>query len=350
MKKTALLLLVLATFVGFYSCKKDETRVVLDTSKITAPALNVAGDGSQVDINPNNLDSSLLFTWTAANYGFSTAINYFLQMDVAGNHFKKPSTLGSTHSELSFTLGYNELNNKLLLMESDPENPIPLHLAFRVIALVSSAVDTVASNTDTLSMTPYYITIVYPQLYVPGAYQNWKPDLADSIGSLKSDGNYEGYIYMNVGGEFKFTSARDWNHTNYGNSGTPGVLTTDNGAGNISVPDSGIYKFNVNTNALTWEYLETSWAVVGDATPGGWNTDTPLNYDPDTQLLTITMDLTAGDIKFRANGSDDLNYGSNDQNGRLQEGGGNIHVSEAGNYTITLDLSHTIYKYKVLKN
>lgn len=306
MKKTLLFILVFATFVGLYSCKKDETRVVLDTSKITAPVLSMAGNGGLVEINPNNIDSSLLFTWTSANYGFNTAINYFLQMDLSGNHFNKPITLGSANNALSFTVGLSDLNNKLLLMESDPENPDSLNLEFRVISLVSSAVDTVASNVGTLNMTPYYITILYPELYVPGAYQNWKPDLADSIGSLKSDGNYEGYIYMNVGGEFKFTSARDWNHTNYGNSGTPGLLDTDPGAGNLTVPDSGLYKFNVNTTALTWTYLKTTWALVGDATSGGWDTDTPMNYNPDTQLFTVTADFTVGDIKFRANGNNDL--------------------------------------------
>ena len=350
MKKILILIIVLTTFIGFYSCKKDENRVVLDTTKIIAPVIDTSANGTSIAITKDNMDSSLLFTWSPASYGFNTSINYFVQMDLKENNFSKASTLGSTKSTDSLSVSLNNLNNKLLLMEVNPEEALPLDVEFRVISIISSNVDTVASEVLNMTLTPIYIQIVYPQLYVPGAYQGWKPDEADSIGSIKSDEHFEGYIYMPVATEFKFTSARDWQHINYGNAGSPGNLDTDPGASNLSVPDSGFYKFNVNTTELTWTYLNTNWGLVGDATPGGWDTDTPLQYSPSTQLWTVTLNLNAGDIKFRANANSDLNYGSNDQNGRLQQDGANIHINEEGNYTVTLDLSHTVYKYKVKKN
>ncbi len=350
MKKILIFILVISTFTGFYSCKKDENRVVLDTSKITAPVLNATADGTTLQITADNLDSSMLFSWTPANYGFNTAITYSLQMGIQGSNFVNAATLGNTSSENSINVSFTDLNNQLLLLESNPEEPVALNMEFRVISTISPKVDTVFSNSVKITITPHYVVIVYPQLYVPGAYQGWKPDMADSIGSLNSDGLYEGYIYMPVATEFKFTSARDWGHINYGNSGTPGVLDTDGGAPNLSVPDSGFYKFNVNTNELTWKYLNTNWGLIGDATSGGWDTDTQMEYNQDTQLWTVTTDLIVGDIKFRANSSWDLNYGSDDQNGLLKEGAGNIHIDEAGNYTVILDLSHTVYKYKIEKN
>lgn len=343
-------MLALTIMIGFYSCKKDETRVVLDPAQITAPALDANLDGVAITITSENQDSTVTLNWTAANFGFNTAINYYVQMDLQGNNFSKAATLGSTKSATTLSMSLGDLNNKLLLMEEDPEVANPLNLEFRVIALISSQVDTVSSPVVNMTFVPYAVTIVYPQLYVPGAYQGWAPDQADSIGSLNSDGKYEGYIYMSQGGGFKFTSQRDWNGINYGDGGTPGTLSTDGGAGNLSVPEAGFYKFNVNTNDLTWSYLKTTWGLIGDATPGGWDTDTPMTYDDATQLWTVTLDLNAADIKFRANGSWDLNYGSDAQNGKLQPGAGNIHIDAAGNYTITLDLSHTVYRYKIEKN
>jgi hypothetical protein len=94
--------------------------------------------------------------------------------------------------------------------------------------------------------------------------------------------------------------------------------------------------------------------LIGDATPGGWDTDTPMTYDVDNHVWTVTLDLKVGDIKFRANGTWALNYGSNNNEGKtvgkLQEGGENIHVKKAGNYTVILNLDHTVYKYKLEKN
>jgi hypothetical protein len=350
MKKVSIFMLALTIMIGFYSCKKDETRVVLDPANVTAPALDASLDGAAVTITADNQDSTVTMNWTAANYGFNTAINYYVQMDLKGNNFSKASTLGSTKSATSLTLSLGDLNNKLLLMEEDPEVANPLDIEFRVVALISSQVDTVSSQVISMTFVPYAVAIVYPQLYVPGAYQGWAPDQADSIGSINSDDKYEGYIYMPQAGEFKFTSKRAWDGTNYGDGGTPGTLSTDGGAGNLSVDEPGFYKFNVNTTDLTWTSLKTTWGLIGDATPGGWDTDTPMTYNPDTQLWTVTLDLNAADIKFRANSAWDLNYGSNDANGKLQENGANIHIDAAGNYTITLDLSHTVYRYKIEKN
>ncbi len=191
-------------------------------------------------------------------------------------------------------------------------------------------------------------TATYPEIYVPGGYQGWDPETAPALASVQSNNQYEGYVYMKTAGEFKFTSARDWSHTNYGAGATPGTLSTT--GPNLSVPDSGYYKINVDTQALTWSDLKTTWGLIGSATPGQWSTDTPMHYSPATGLWTVTVDLTAGEIKFRANGGWSLNYGSNNNDGTLQEGGANIPIATAGNYTISLKLGVPPYTYTIVNN
>ncbi len=346
--------MALALLLGFYSCEKSGTEVVLDPAAITAPKMTSPADGSTMVFTNENKDSTILFAWSSAQYGFNTAVDYYVQVDRKGNNFQNALPVGHAKSKDTLKININDLNNQILLLEDDPEIPNPLDVSFRVIAIINSQVDTAFSNTMNVNVTPFYIPIVYPQLYVPGSYQNWSPATADSIGSLNSDGSYEGYIYMNSATtpiQFKFTSARDWNHTNYGSAG-PGKLTTENGlSNNLEVPESGYYKLNVDTQALTWSYLKTTWGLIGDATPGGWDTDTPMTYDVANHVWTVTLDLTANSIKFRANGSWALNYGSDKNDGKLQEGSNtNIAVPKAGNYTVVLDLSHTVYKYKLIKN
>jgi hypothetical protein len=146
--------------------------------------------------------------------------------------------------------------------------------------------------------------------------------------------------------EFKYAKG-SWD-TNWGDDGANGTL--DPGGANILAPEAGYYKLNADLVGLTHTFLKTEWGVIGNATPGGWDSDTDMTYDEANKIWTVTMDLTAAAIKFRANNSWDLNYGDDGGNGSLEAGGADILVPAAGNYTITLNLSNPVYKYKLQKN
>lgn len=99
-----------------------------------------------------------------------------------------------------------------------------------------------------------------PQLWVPGGYQSptaWDPASAPTLEDADEDGVFTGTIEFPASAssfEFKFTSQPDWDGTNYGDGGSPGTLSTDGGAGNLSVTGAGTYTFTVDINNLTWEY------------------------------------------------------------------------------------------------
>lgn len=77
-----------------------------------------------------------------------------------------------------------------------------------------------------------------------------------------------------------------------------------------------------------------NWGVIGSATPGGWTTDTNLNYNLSTRVYSITMALTAGEIKFRLDDSWSTNVGDDGNNLTFDANGANIPIPAAGNYTI----------------
>jgi hypothetical protein len=89
--------------------------------------------------------------------------------------------------------------------------------------------------------------------------------------------------------------------------------------------------------------------MVGDAT-GSWDVDQVMTYDATAGTLSKTLNLVAGNIKFRANGAWDINLGDFKTNLSLEYGGDNIPIAAAGNYTITLDLRGPIYTYVIKKN
>ena len=59
-----------------------------------------------------------------------------------------------------------------------------------------------------------------------------------------------------------------------------------------------------------------------------------MTYNMADDCWEITTDLVANEFKFTTNGSWDINLGGSVDD--LSEGGGNLSIAEAGNYTIKL--------------
>lgn len=133
-------------------------------------------------------------------------------------------------------------------------------------------------------------------------------------------------------GEFKFRANNEWAF-NYGS--TAGDHTLNHDGSNIAVATAGSYFFILDFSTPNeYTYSANRWAVIGSATPGGWGADTFMVWDAATKSMSVTVDLTVGEFKFRANGGWDINLGGTPAN--LTFGGDNIAVSVAGNYTIRL--------------
>lgn len=144
-----------------------------------------------------------------------------------------------------------------------------------------------------------------------------------------------GAMDLTAGGYFKFRSNNDWDpNPNYG--APAGSTDLVQGGDNIEVLESGTYAITLDLSTpLAYTYRADMWGVIGAATPGGWDTDTDMTWDAGNGVFTVTLDLTDGDWKFRANNAWDYDLGGTI--GALTPGGGNMTITTAGNYTITLD-------------
>ncbi len=349
MRKTAYILILAVSLFGLLSCEKDETKLVI-SSNPTLPAFTNQTSGANIEFDISQANDAYVYEWSQANFGFDAVVTYSIQMDKAGNNFADYLTLGSATNSGTLTILVNDLNNKLLAMEVDPDAPTALELEFRIKASLSSNEAPYYSAVITQTIKPFYIPIVYPNIFVPGSYQGWDPSNTTTvIYSVKSDNKYEGYVWFGAdNAEFKYTEGPNWD-VNWGDDGANGTLES-NGANILAGGPAGMYKLNVDLNAKTHSFMRTDWGLIGSATPGVWDSDQNMTYDEATNTLKITLDLAAGDIKFRANDAWDLNYGDTGANGTLEAGGDNIAIAEAGNYTITLELNKAVYRYKIKKN
>lgn len=322
------------------ACKKDENKAV--TTNGTASTVSASSTTLVLNKNKaNSGDTSILFTITKANYGYSAATTNVLQIDSMGDNWKKPQTIIMTAGATNQGISTNDFNALLLKLNLAPSKSSQIQV--RVMNSVSSSIASVYSNILTLSVTPYSIA---SSVYVPGAYQGWSPNVADSLVSATSNGIYTGVInFTGTDLHFKITSAKSFNGTNYGAGASAGTISTT--GDNLLAPANGglLTSLNINNNTITFT---PQWSIIGDATPGGWSTDTNMYLDKTKNTWYITTKLVSDGtqaMKFRFKNDWTINLGGS--NGTLSQGGGNITIPKtaaAGDtYKITLDPNTNTY-------
>lgn len=206
-------------------------------------------------------------------------------------------------------------------------------------------------NEEEEEYASYVITPAFDNLWTPGNSNGWSHGSSNKL-STTDYIVYTGYAYLD--GEFKFSNAEDWNHTNYGNSGTEGELSTDGGAGNLKAEAAGVYWCSVNIPNLTYTItkIETIGLIGGF---NGWGSSLALTEEVTgtTQIKytgtfeVISVENGGNEFKFRANDGWDINLGGTSE--ELIQGGDNLTVSEVGMYDVVLDLSTLPYTCTVTK-
>jgi hypothetical protein len=347
--KNFLILILAFAVAGFWSCSDEALGPYLDN--FNAPQITAPTTGTSFVLLEENAGNDLAdVQWSAADYGdFAAAVSYIIQVDKVGNEFGQPQKMGPT-SNTQMTLNTAAFNSALinLGLTADFETMVEL----RVEANINDNVDKLYSDVVTLTVNPYLVEIDYAKLWVPGAHNGWDPGNETTVvWSPKDNGRYEGYVWFpEDNNKYKYTPAPNWD-ADWGDNDGDGDLDPSPGSVDITATGpAGLYKLNVNTIALTHSFLQTNWGVIGDATSGGWDTDTDMTYDLDNHILTATLDLVVGNIKFRVNDGWDIDLGDDDTDGSMEYGGKDIPISEAGNYTVTLNLSQALYSYKIVKN
>jgi starch-binding outer membrane protein SusE/F len=360
------ILYITISLVAFASCKKQGDQYFVKNGSFAANGLT-ASSTNIVLTAANENNSAVTFNWAAADFGKNTAVRYTLQLartsDTSASGWVNLKNFAAGNNVLTYGFVVKELNNLLNAMglAAGTPNDIVVRIKADVPQYngTESSIAPVYSNVLALKITSYSLS-----LYIPGGYQGWNPGAAPLLNPVEGrPGLYEGYIYMPGAGAqyFKYTSHPDWNHTNYGDGGN-GSFSTDGLAAGLSVPDGGYYEVTANFNTNTWTATKTTWSIIGDATPGGWNNDTQMTYDEVDQVWKVTANMVSnGSFKFRANNAWTIDFGMDPANGELVYADNpffgytpdlwNFSVPENGNYTITLDLHVSQkYTYSIVKN
>jgi hypothetical protein len=342
--------LAVVAFVGFNACSDDDNLII--ASAQGGPELVTPASGTALILDANNEQNvATTLVWNDADYDAQTSINYDVEIALGGTDFATPIVGGSTNERfLSWT--HLQLNEKAIEAGLNPF--VAGDLDIRVTSSIGTQdAQQQVSAILTLNVTPY--TTSLPKIAVPGSHQGWDPATAPRLASSEfGASDYEGYIWLDA--EYKFLAPDAagnfaWGNTDWGDDGSFSGILVEEGESNVQT-SPGYYYLQVDTENLTYSTAEyTNWGLIGSGTPTGWDSDNDMTYDPATQTFSVTLDLTADEIKFRANDGWDWNYGDTGADGALDNGGDNIVVPAAGNYTVVLDFSNPrAYAYTLTLN
>ncbi len=164
-------------------------------------------------------------------------------------------------------------------------------------------------------------------LYTPGNSNGWSGGASQQLYT----GNhtiYYGFAYLS--GPYKYTSDPNWAGVNYGDSTTPGLLSDDGGAGNLTTEAEGLFWNEVNIANLHYSIYQVSGMSVAG---------TPLVPSEDFLVWEADVNLT-GAFTIDVTGEKNFTLGGNP--GELLVGGAAINGG-TGKKHITLDLSTLPY-------
>lgn len=214
-------------------------------------------------------------------------------------------------------------------------------------ALVGNTADTpcTAGKFSVTDPSPYMISVnMYDRtfewsmalvnIYCTGTHNKNNPNNATPMGTA----DYQNYFaYINLTGTYRFLGQPSNKGLSWGyDPDNKGALIVN---GPAAFPATkGFYFVQANIVKLTTSVTEvTSFGIIGDATPGGWNDETPMTMVAGSNGYQWEMDvtLTAGEFKFRANNGWDVNLGGALDN--LVQDGSNI-AATPGTYHIVLNL------------
>lgn len=330
-------------FVGLWviSCTKDDDEAVItETTKS-----KISPDKTTIVLDKNNPDNvALNVTWSKSTFDLPVVYTQQLQFAIKGKSFKDASTMEATNSPIAFT--HKQLNNIALSLGA-PTNAAA-EIEVRLRTLVGAA--PFYSEVITLTITPYLLGPVYnyTDLYLIGdatsagwtnttANTNFLPLQKTATAGIYS---YTGYFAQ---GAFKMIKTPGSWDPQYG-LGSPGILDTSGGSGNIPVAAAGYYKLSINTTALTYTLVSvpapsttyTTISMIGTAS-GDWNTDLDLQkstFDPHIWVKK-NVAMNSGEFKFRANHDWATSWGVAEEFfGVAAVGGANIPLTTAFHYDV----------------
>ena len=338
--------LSMAAAVGMIAgCQKPEMIQIAAPEDVKAPVLEALA--GPVEITPTNMGlEKVTFSWSAADYGVPTQINYSLEAARAA----APETVVTITSGLTVTsteVTYDVLN-QILFNDLKLADGVAEDVVFKVGAKVGEY-EKIYSNAITVSCKVTAAEKVYPKLWVVGSYNGWAHDTSNQFifDFAGTDAVYQGMIDFgedHASNEFKITGGA-WGTDEHSMNGAhdPEAKTISlvaGGGDNINVYQAKRFYHLTFDRALTLT-ADVSFDQIGVI--GGfndWGADVVMNFNKSKQRFYADVEFAADtEFKFRLDADWTISYGLGADGFLTSDNGANI-PAKAGNYRVYLNMNN----------
>lgn len=389
MKKIILnTLLIISIGIGIISCEEqafDPVATVVSNIVLSSPTTE-----SQVRLEANLLNNEAInIKWSSADFGYSAAINYSLEIDSIDGNFDKPQIINlGNFNDVStniheFVINHKKLNVTLNVLNKNEFN-ILNSFKLRVVGKPVGQMATSTNGLKAISEETVLKAITYDPLdetqkiFVPGnfgtasTFADW--DFNDQgtgnspvIYSAANDGKYSGFVWMNTTiPEFQFANPGPTDQKGKNTAIAGGLIA--NGT-NIIVPvgtpttsGAGTYYLTANWILNTYTINKTKVALSGAATN---NATIDLDYVTDAaspyyRMYTkaVTLKLGALRVLVSANGTSNLGVSTGQNANLAQQTPNKLKLGALaytnilpGNFLVVLDIKNAAnYNLRIFSN
>lgn len=340
---------LLALVIVAASCDSDAPLTVLQSVSFSAP---ITSSASTIVLTEDTADdNATTIAWPAVVFPVEAPVLYKVQFDLAENLKGKNAWVNAKTYEagndvLSKSFTQRDLNQIAADLGLKPD--VSGKLAIRVIATMDR---NIYSNPINITVTPYAKTVVFGEIYMPGAYQGVSDvNTASALAAIEL-GIYQGYVSVlpGYGTAFKVNTAKNEDDF-YGAGADDKEDLVRMSTKDLQLPGVGSFQVKVNLNTLKFTATPYAWGIVGPASATaeqtasdpnyGWNHSVPMSYDHQTKSWKVTANLLPGAVKIRLNDNWGVNYGPADSSTNIinKDNGGAYTINEAGSYEITFTI------------
>ena len=351
MKNKILSILLALSFIAF-SCEEDKVRFLAGLE--TGPLLDEL-TVTRVVLDPSNTSNpAVTLSWTAADYGQQTVIDYSIEMD-SSSTFDNAREIGRVSNATSITFSAGQFNDASSGVGLAPFVWDEVHV--RVVSSIGGQrADQATSNAIVFEVFPFF-SYPFEDFYLVGdaTPSNWNNNFNNPL-LFRSSTNPDRYTYTGLfnPGAFKVLEVRGQWQPQWGTNDNGASIEVNDGSGSdpgvFTVPTSGdYYTMTINFRDRTFETElftgdtsspPASLTISGSAVVGGpisleTISDSSPNYsfnDPHIWYIS-TVELTVGSLTFNANGTDAWG-GTTEFSGVASQGGGSVPVVVGDDYEV----------------
>ena len=358
MKITKYFLSMAAALGMIAGCQKPDMVQIAAPEDVVAPVLE-AVEGP-IEITPSNMvDGKVAFTWSLADFGVMTQVNYSLEAATAADPDTKVTiTSGITANaealeagKISTEIAYEALN-AILFNDLKLNDGVAEEVLFTIASKVGEYAP-VYSNSVAVSCKVTAAEKQYPKLTVAGsyAYNNWTPGKGQFVFDFEgTDAKYSGVIDFgeDVSAlQFKFVGSK-WGENEFsvpeGETQAPEAaelpLVAGGGDNIAAYTTHRFYSLTLDkaTPKLIKNFSFNQIGVIGSF--NGWAADVVMNFNAEKQRFYADVEFAEdGQFKLRADADWALNWGAEAFGMTVSNGDGNLEA-KAGSYRIYANMNN----------